>query len=106
MKERLLKTKPFMIRRLVNLKYKDGQSVMEYLSNFEGLLNELSTMKLVLDDEVQALLVLSSLPNCWETLVVSLSNSAPNGMITMSMVKDSIFNEEARRKEQCISSHT
>jgi len=27
-------------------------------------------------------------------------------MITMSMVKDSIFNEEARRKEQCISSHT
>jgi hypothetical protein len=67
-----------VIRRLVNLKNKDGYSVTEHLSNFHGLLNELSTIKLALDDEVQALLVLSSLPDSWETLVVSLSNSAPN----------------------------
>jgi hypothetical protein len=98
--------KAFMIRRLVNLKYKDGQSVTEHLSNFQGLLNELSTMKLVLDDNVQALLMLSSLPDSWETLVVSLSNSAPNGVMTIGMVKDSMFNEKARRKEQGISSHT
>ena len=52
-----------MIKRLVNLKYKDGHSVTEYLSNFQGLLNELSTMKLALDDEVQAILMLSSLPD-------------------------------------------
>jgi hypothetical protein len=95
-----------MIRRLVNLKFKDGQSVTKHLSNFHELLNELSTMKLVLDDEVQALLMLSSLPDSWETLVVSLSNSAPNGVMTMVMVKDSMLNEEARRKEQGISSHT
>ena len=41
-----------MIKRLVNLKYKDGNSVVEHLSNFQGLLNELSTMKLELDDKV------------------------------------------------------
>jgi transposase InsO family protein len=98
--------KAFVIRRLVNLKYKDGHSVTEHLSNFQGLLNDLSTMKLALDDEVQALLLLSSLPDSWETLVVSLSNSAPSGVITMSMVKDSMFNEEARRKEQGISSQS
>jgi hypothetical protein len=63
-------------------------------------------MKLVLDDEVQALLMLSSLPESWETLVVSLSNSAPNGVMTVGMVKDSMFNEETRRKEHGISSHT
>ncbi|RVX19016.1 Retrovirus-related Pol polyprotein from transposon TNT 1-94 [Vitis vinifera] len=43
--------KAFMIRKLVNLKYKDGNSVLEHLSNFQGLLNELSTMKLELNDE-------------------------------------------------------
>jgi hypothetical protein len=37
---------------------------------------------------------------------VSLSNSAPNGVMTMGMVKDNMFNEEARRKEHGISSHT
>lgn len=52
-----------------------------------------------LGDEMQALLLLSSLPDSWETLVVSLSNSAPNGKLTMSMVNDALFNEEARRKD-------
>ena len=65
----------------MNLKYKEGNSVTEHLRNFQGLLNELSTMKLELDDEVQTLLLLSSLPDIWETLVVSLSNSGPNGVI-------------------------
>jgi hypothetical protein len=52
----------FVIRRFVNLKYKDGHNVTKRLSNFQGLLNELSTTKLALNDEVQALLMLSSLP--------------------------------------------
>ena len=62
-------------------------------------------MKLELDDEVHDLLLLSSLSDSWETLVVSLSNSAPNGVITINMVKDNMFNEEARRKELSISSN-
>ena len=95
-----------MIRRLGNLKYKDGNSVVEYLSNFQGFLNELSTMKLELDDKVHALLLLSSLLDIWETLVVSLSNSASNGVITVNMVKYNMFNEKARRKELGISSNT
>ena len=85
--------------------HNDGNSVAEHLSNFQGLLNELSTMKLELDDEVQVLLLLSSLPDSWETLVVSLSDSTPNGVITINMVKDNMFNEEARRKELGISSN-
>ena len=55
-------------------------------------------MKIVLDDEFQALLLLSSLPDSWETLVVSLSNSVPSGKLTLDMVKDNKFNEESRRK--------
>ncbi|CAN0846213.1 Retrovirus-related Pol polyprotein from transposon TNT 1-94 [Linum grandiflorum] len=96
--------KASLIRRVVNLKYKDGHSVTEHLSDFQGLVNQLTTMKLALDDEVQALLLLSSLPDSWETLVVSLSNSAPNGKLTMDIVKDSMLNEEARRKELGTSS--
>jgi hypothetical protein len=60
-------------------------------------------MKLALDDEVQVLLVLSSLPDSWETLMESFNNSAHNGVIIIGMVKDSLFNEEARKKEQGIS---
>lgn len=48
-------------------------------------------------DEMDALLLLSSLPDRWETMVVLLSNSAPNVTLTMDVVNDSLFNEEQRR---------
>ena len=55
-------------------------------------------MKILFDDELQALLLLSSLPESWETLVVTVSNSAPDGIVTMSQVTSSLLNEETRRK--------
>ena len=44
--------------------------------------------------------LIGSLPDSWETLVVSLSNFAPDGVLTLKMVKESMLNEENRRKER------
>lgn len=80
--------KVFFIRKI------DGYSVAEHLSNFQNLINQLSAMKMVINDEMHDLLLLSSSPDSWKTLVVSLSNSAPNGTLTIDIVKDSLFNKE------------
>ena len=56
-------------------------------------------MNLVIDDELQVLLLLSSLPDSWETLVVLPSNSTPNGMLQLAIVKVSLLNEETRKKD-------
>lgn len=88
----------------MNLKYKDGSSVAEHLNVFQDLVNQLSTMELVFDDEVQALFLLSSLPDSWETMVVTLSNTAPNGKLTLNIVKEIMFNEETKRKQSGASS--
>jgi GAG-pre-integrase domain/Zinc knuckle len=61
-------------------------------------------MKIILDEELQILILLSFLPDSWETLMVSLSNLAQNGILTLAMVEDSILNEELRRKELEITS--
>ena len=92
--------KASLIRRLVNLKYREGNSVSEHLNNYQQILNELVTVKLTIEDEVQALILLSSLPDSWETLVVTLSNSTRDGEMKLQLVKDSILSEETRRKEQ------
>ena len=51
-----------------------------------------------------SLLLLGSLPDSWETFRTSLSNSAPDGVISMDSAKSSVLNEEMRRKTQGSSS--
>ena len=55
---------------------------------------------MTIDDELQALLLLGSLPGSWETFLVTVSNSTPNGVLTMGNVKDIMFYEETSRKVQ------
>ena len=66
-----------------------------HLHDFEVIV----TVSMFVDDELQALLLLSSLPESWDTLVVSLTNSAPEGKLSMDMVKVALLHEEARRKD-------
>ena len=67
-------SKAFLLRKLVNLKYKEGGSVAEHLNDMKSIVNQLASMKIVFDDELQALIVLSSLLESWKTLVVTVSN--------------------------------
>nr|KYP63999.1 Retrovirus-related Pol polyprotein from transposon TNT 1-94 [Cajanus cajan] len=96
--------KAFLIRKLVNLKYNDGFLMAKHLSNFQNLVNQLNTMEIVLKDELLTLLLFSLLLDNLETWVVSRSNSTPNGKLTFNMVKDSLLNEETRRKGQGMAS--
>ena len=92
-------SKASLMRKLVKVEYKDYGSMVVHLNDFQGLINQLSAMSMSPDDEFRALLLLSSLPESWDTLVVSLSNSAPKGKLSMDMVKATLLYEEARRKD-------
>ena len=63
-------------------------------------MNQLSTMGIKFDEEIQGLFLLGSLLETWKTLRTSLSNSDPNGVLSMDLVKSSVLNEEMRRKSQ------
>ena len=88
------------------MKLRNEKSVAEHTSEFQNLINQLNSVEMTFDTEVQALLLLSSLPDNWETLVVSLGDSAPNGKLTTVLVKDALFSEEARRKEMETYDHS
>lgn len=53
------------------------------MNDFQGLVNQIFAMELDLENELQALLLLSPLPDNWETLVVLLNNSAPEGKLNI-----------------------
>ena len=54
------RNKTTFIRGLVNLKYKDGNNMVEHISFFQGIVNKLVVMKMNIDDEMQTSLLLSS----------------------------------------------
>jgi gag-polypeptide of LTR copia-type len=62
-KQKTTANKAFFIRKLVNLKFREGTSVAEHLNEFQSLINQLSAMKMTLEDELHALLLLKSLPD-------------------------------------------
>ena len=96
--------KAHLVCRLVKLEYKDDMSMIEHLNIYIGIVNQLSKAEMKVDDEMQAILLLTSLPESWDTLVVTLSNSAPEGKLTMDVVTDSLLSKESRRRERGIIS--
>lgn len=94
------RNKALLMRRLVKMELKYDVSIAEHTSKFQSLVNQLATVGMNIDGEMQALLLLSSLPDSWETLVVSLNNSAPEGEMTLESVKEALFSEEARRLDK------
>ncbi|CAH9075454.1 unnamed protein product [Cuscuta epithymum] len=98
--------KLFLIKQMMSLKYHDGTPVTDHLNSFQGIINQLAGMGIKFEDEIQGLWLLGTLPDSWETFRTSLSNSAPDGIITMELAKGSVLNEEMRRKSQGSSSHS
>jgi hypothetical protein len=67
--------KVFLMKRLFNMKMSEGGSIADHLNEFNRVTNQLSSVKVDFDDEVRALLILCSLPERWNGLVMAISNS-------------------------------
>ena len=98
--------KLFLIKKMISLKYQDETSMTDHLNTFQGIINPLAGINIKFEEEVQGLWLLGTLSDSWETFRTSLSNSAPDGSITMDLVKSYVLNEEMRRKSQGSSSRS
>nr|GEW43891.1 retrovirus-related Pol polyprotein from transposon TNT 1-94 [Tanacetum cinerariifolium] len=68
-----MSNKVFLIRQLVNTKMKEGASIADHVNEFNSILSRLVSVDIKFDDEVQALLLLSSLPESWSCTVTACS---------------------------------
>ncbi|GJY00149.1 putative ubiquitinyl hydrolase 1 [Tanacetum coccineum] len=99
--------KLFLIKQLMGLRYRDGTAMSDHLIIFQEIVNELTEIGIRFDEEVQGLMLLGTLPDSWEGLKISLSNSAPQkDVISMALVKSSVLDAEMNRKSQGSTSHS
>ncbi|GJU52716.1 retrovirus-related pol polyprotein from transposon TNT 1-94 [Tanacetum coccineum] len=90
--------KVFLIRQLVNTKMKEGASVADHVNEFNSILSRLMSVDIKFDDEVQALLLLSSLPESWSGTVTAVSGSTGSTKLKFDNIRDLILGEDIRRK--------
>ena len=78
----------------------DGSSVAEHLNSFNTVTNQLASVGIKFDDEIRALLMLSSLPDSWDGLVTAVSNSSGNAKLVfediVSLITTCWYDEEGK----------
>ena len=91
--------KVHLMRRLFNLRMTEGASVAQHLNELNTITTQLSSVEIKFDDEVRALILLSTLPDSWNATVTAVSSSSGNSKLKFDDVWDLVLSEEIRRRE-------
>ncbi|KHN31032.1 Retrovirus-related Pol polyprotein from transposon TNT 1-94, partial [Glycine soja] len=85
--------KVYLMRRLFNLKMGEGISVIDHINEFNTILAQLESVQIKFEDEVKALILLSSLPDSWAATVTAVSSSTRENTLKLSDIRDLILSE-------------
>ena len=89
--------KVHLMKKLFNLKMTENASVAQHLNEFNTITNQLSSVEINFDDEIYVLIVLASLPNCWEAMRIAVSNSTRKEKLKYNDIRNLILAEEIRK---------
>ena len=78
--------KVYLMRRLFNLKMTEGASVTDHINEFNVITTQLSSVEITFEDEVKALILLSSLPESWSATVTAVSSSSGSAKLKLDDV--------------------
>ena len=90
------------MKKLFNLKMVEGTLVAQHLNEFNTITSQSSSMEIDFDNEIRALIVLTSLPNSWEAMKMAVSNFAGKSKLKYD-IRDFILSEEVRRRDAGIN---
>lgn len=90
--------KIYLINKLVNINKKVSKNVVDYHNEFTSITSRLELEGLLVADELQTLLLMSSLLDSWESLDITVDNSSDSEAFKTSDLASSIFREETHMK--------
>ena len=67
--------KVFLMKKLFNLKMTDSRSIGGHLNKFNTLMSQLESVEINFEDKIRALVLLSSLLEAWDGLMMAVINS-------------------------------
>ena len=91
--------KVFLMKHLFNMKMVEGGSVTGHLNEFNTIISQLSFVGVNFEEEIRALMILCSLPESWNGLVMVVSNFVlGSNTLKFDNMISVILSEESHRK--------
>ncbi|KAG6418890.1 hypothetical protein SASPL_121096 [Salvia splendens] len=100
--------KIFLKRRLYTLRMAESTTVTDHINTLNTMFSQLTTLSHTIQEAERAELLLQSLPDSYDQLVINLTNNLVPDQLIFDNVAASVLEEESRRKnkeDQHVSSH-
>lgn len=81
------------------MKMTEGWTIMEHLNKFNIVTSQLTSIDVIFDDDITALLILSSLLKSWDDLVMALSNSLSSRTLKFDGLISVKFSEKVWKRQ-------
>ena len=91
--------KVHLMHHLFNLKMLEGASITDHINEFNLIASQLNYVDISFEDEVRALILLSSLSESWGATMTAISSSCGSNKLKFTEVWNLILSEDIRRKE-------
>ena len=91
--------KVLIMKKLDKLKMREGEAMTNHLNEFNTLINQENLVGMTQDNENKVVLLLCSLPNRWDGLVIVVSTSASSTKkLVFDEVSATLLSKDLRRK--------
>ncbi|KAH9700446.1 hypothetical protein KPL71_024696 [Citrus sinensis] len=92
--------KIFLKRKLYTLRMTESTMVTDHINTLKTLFSQLTTLGHNIEENERAELLLQSLPDSYDQLIINLMNNNPVDSIVFDDVAASVLNKESRRKNK------
>lgn len=95
-----LHNKIFLKRKLYTLRMSESTSVTEHLNTLNTLFSQLTSLSCKIEPQERAELLLQSLPDSYDQLIINLTNNILTDYLVFDDVAAAVLEEESRRKNK------
>ncbi|KAH9680516.1 hypothetical protein KPL71_026569 [Citrus sinensis] len=93
-----LHNKIFLKRKFYTLRMAESTMVTDHINTLKTLFSQLTTLGHNIEENERAELLLQSLPDSYDQLIINLTNNNPADSLVFDDVAASVLNEESRRE--------
>ena len=87
------------MRRFFNLQMSENRSASDHINGFNMIVIQLNSVDINFEDEIKALILMSSLPESWDTIVSAISSSRGSEKLKFDEICDIVLSESIRKRE-------